>query len=81
MTTTISATEIETFTVTYRVDTYFTVDVERPTGTDVDAVIASVTASELASAEEVQGTVEGLEDARLSQDVVRVVNQDDEDLL
>ena len=80
--TTTTPTTTETFTVTYRIDAFYTLQVERPSGTNPDDIIASITRDEIANAEEeVDGLWDGLKDAWRSKDVARLENEEGDCLI
>ena len=72
----------ETFTVTYRVDVYFTLQVERPSDTKPDDIITSITRDEIVNAEEdCDGLWDGIKEAWRNDEVVRIENEQGDNLI
>ena len=81
-TTTITAPiQTETYTVTYRVDAYYTVQVECPCGSTPEEIIENVGREDLAEADECEGVWDGLKDAWRNGNVARVENEAGDDLI
>jgi hypothetical protein len=78
MTTTINApTELKTFQVSYRVVSYYDIQVERPANITEEELIASITRDEaLGGNGEESGGWDGLKEAWRTQDVSLILDED-----